>query len=125
MTLFDECKEALSADFNVLDEKDQVRVMGILNKYPSANGNILWSEIDFKDFETVNDFLNEAVLKNEDVYVIADNADIPIFKTNLRLVFENIYDVTALSPKLFIFNENVILQPLFPTDKIRLGVRLK
>ncbi|EIS7447139.1 MULTISPECIES: CDI toxin immunity protein [Citrobacter] len=125
MTLFDECKEALSADFNVLDEKDQVRVMGIFNKYPSANGNILWSEIDFKDFETVNDFLNEAVLKNEDVYVIADNADIPIFKTNLRLVFENIYDVTALSPKLFIFNENVILQPLFPTDKIRLGVRLK
>ena len=121
MTLFDECKEALSADFNVLDEKDQVRVMGIFNKYPSANGNILWSEIDFKDFETVNDFLNEAVLKNEDVYVIADNADIPIFKTNLRLVFE----VTALSPKLFIFNENVILQPLFPTDKIRLGVRLK
>ena len=125
MTLFDECKEALSADFNVLDEKDRVRVMGIFNKYSSANGNMLWSEIDFKDFETVNDILNESVLKNEDVYVIADNADIPIFKTNLRLVFENIYDVTALSPKLFIFNENVILQPLFPTDKIRLGVRLK
>lgn len=33
--------------------------------------------------------------------------------------------LTALSPKLFIFNDNVILQPLFPTDKIRLGVRLK
>ncbi|PSR44772.1 hypothetical protein C8256_21490 [Kluyvera genomosp. 2] len=99
--------------------------MGIFNKYPSANGNILWSEIDFKDFETVNDLSNEAALKNDDVYVIADNADIPIFKTSLRLVFENIYDVTALSPKLFIFNDNVILQPLFPTDKIRLGVRLK
>lgn len=125
MNLFDECKEALSADFNVLSEKDKVSVMGIFNKYPSANGNILWSEIDFKDFETVNDLLNEATLKNEDVYVIADNADIPIFKTNLRLVFDNIYDVTALSPKLFIFNDDVILQPLFPTDKIRLGVRLK
>lgn len=125
MNLFDECKEALSADFNVLSEKDKVSVMGIFNKYPSANGNILWSEIDFKDFETVNDLLNEATLKNEDVYVIADNADIPIFKTNLRLVFDNIYAVTALSPKLFIFNDNVILQPLFPTDKIRLGVRLK
>lgn len=125
MTLFEECKEALSADFNILGKEDQVSAIGIFNKYPSLNGSILWSELNFKDFDVVDELLSEFILKNKDVYVIADNADIPLFKTNLRLVLENIYDVTALSPKIFIFNDNVLLQPLFPTETIRLGIRLK
>lgn len=125
MTLFEECKEALNADFNVLGKEDQVSAIDIFNQYPSANGSILWSELNFKDFYAIDELQNEFALKNENVYVIADNADIPIFKTNLRLILENIYDVTALSPKIFIFNDNVLLQPLFPTDTIRLGIKLK
>ncbi|WP_440530058.1 CDI toxin immunity protein, partial [Serratia sarumanii] len=49
--------------------------------------------------------------------------NIPIFRANLMLVTENIYDVTALSPKMFIFNNELILQPLFPTEIIRLGIK--
>ena len=122
MSLFEECKEALSADFTIID-KDEERVNTILEGYPFVSGNISWSEISFRDFETSDELLCQSWLKNENVYVIADDANIPIFRTNLRLVLENIYDVAALSPKMFIFNERMILQPLFPTDALRLGTR--
>ena len=36
----------------------------------------------------------------------------------------NIYNVIALSPKLFIFNVSLILYPLFPSEKIRLYIKL-
>ncbi|ENE7663451.1 hypothetical protein ACFO72_003329 [Enterobacter roggenkampii] len=122
MSLFEECKEALSADFTIID-KEEERVNTILEGYPFVSGNISWSEISFRDFETSDELLCQSWLKNENVYVIADDANIPIFRTNLRLVLENIYDVAALSPKMFIFNERMILQPLFPTDALRLGTR--
>ena len=122
MSLFEECKEALSADFTIID-KEEERVTTILEGYPFVSGNISWSEISFRDFETSDELLCQSWLKNENVYVIADDANIPIFRTNLRLVLENIYDVAALSPKMFIFNESMILQPLFPTDALRLGTR--
>ena len=41
------------------------------------------------------------------MFVFADDASIPVFRSNLRLIAENIYDVTALSPKLFIFNDEI------------------
>ena len=122
MSLFEECKEALSADFTIID-KEEERVTTILEGYPFVSGNISWSEISFRDFETSDELLCQSWLKNENVYVIADDANIPIFRTNLRLVLEKIYDVAALSPKMFIFNERMILQPLFPTDALRLGTR--
>ena len=122
MSLFEECKQALSADFTIID-KEEERVTTILEGYPFVSRNISWSEISFRDFETSDELLCQSWLKNENVYVIADDANIPIFRTNLRLVLENIYDVAALSPKMFIFNERMILQPLFPTDALRLGTR--
>ena len=122
MSLFEECKEALSADFTIID-KEEERVTTILEGYPFVSRNISWSEISFRDFETSDELLCQSWLKNENVYVIADDANIPIFRTNLRLVLENIYDVAALSSKMFIINESMILQPLFPTDVLRLGTR--
>ena len=122
MSLFEECKEALSADFTIID-KEEERVTTILEGYPFVSRNISWSEISFRDFETSDELLCQSWLKNENVYVIADDANIPIFRTNLRLVLENIYDVAALSSKMFIINESMILQPLFPTDAFRLGTR--
>ncbi|OEI70686.1 hypothetical protein [Enterobacter sp. ku-bf2] len=122
MTLFEECREALSADFTIID-KEEARVTAILEGYPFVSGNISWSEISFRDFETNDELLCQSRLKNEDVYVIADDANIPLFRTNLRLLLENIYDVAALSLKMFIINQSMILQPLFPTDALRLGTR--
>ena len=104
-----------------LQMTNMISYQGLVRTFLSRN--ISWSEISFRDFETSDELLCQSWLKNENVYVIADDANIPIFRTNLRLVLENIYDVAALSPKIFIFNEGMILQPLFPSDALRLGAR--
>jgi len=122
MILFEECKNALSADFYVIEGVACEDVMNILNRYPLSNGYMDWSKIEYKDYESVNELLISNVIRNDDMFVFADDSSIPIFRTKLKLIAENIYDVTALSPKLFIFNNEVILQPLFPTDGIRLAV---
>lgn len=123
MTLFDECREALSADFNIVQGLAQQEALGILNKYPLAKGSVTWSEIRHSDYESFDELLSANSVKNDDMFVFADDASIPVFRSNLRLIAENIYDVTALSPKLFIFNDEVIIQPLFPTDMFRLGIK--
>lgn len=48
MTLFDECREALSADFNIVEGLAQQEALGILNKYPLAKVRIpLYSITDW------------------------------------------------------------------------------
>ncbi|MEY8771888.1 hypothetical protein AB6T85_15920 [Erwinia sp. ACCC 02193] len=125
MTLFEECQKALSADFEIIEGQKKKEVVDILNKYPFASGSISWSEIDHSDHENIDDLLNRSPMRNADVFVLVDDANIPVFRTNLSLIAENIYDVTALSPRLFIFNDEIILQPLFPTEMFRLGIMLK
>lgn len=125
MTLFEECQEALSADFGIVEGQEKKKIVDIFNKYPFVSGAISWSEIEHSDYENIDDLLNISLMKNADVFVLVDDASIPIFRTNLSLIAENIYDVTALSPKLFIFNDEIILQPLFPTEMFRLGIRSK
>ena len=123
MTLFDECKEALSADFEVLEGQKEKDALDILYNFPFANGNLLWADFKHSDYKDINDFISHNHNENYDVFVFVDDINIPIFRTNLVLIAENIYDVTALSPKIFIFNNELILQPLFPTGIIRLGVK--
>lgn len=123
MTLFEECKEVLSADFSIVEGEYEKVALSILNSYPFEKGNILWGELGYIDYESIDAFLDTKKIKSTDVFVLIDNADIPVFKTNLILLSENIYDVTALSPKLFIFNNEMILQPLFPDEMFRAGIR--
>lgn len=123
MTLFDECREALSADFDMVEGQREKQVIDILNKYPMAKGNVIWSEIKYSDYENITDLLSAMSIKNDDVFVFTDDVSIPVFRSKLSLIAENIYDVTALSPKLFIFNDYMIIQPLFPTDMFRLGIK--
>lgn len=123
MTLFDECREALCADFYIVEGQDEQEVLGILNKYLFVKGNIFWSEIKYSDYDSIDELLNKNTIINDDVFVFVDDASIPVFRTKLSLIAENIYDVTALSPKLFIFNNEIIIQPLFPTDDFRLGIK--
>ncbi|NUA46375.1 hypothetical protein HAT93_04122 [Dickeya solani] len=40
MTLFEECKEALSADFSVVDGQALKDAMDILNEYPFSRGGL-------------------------------------------------------------------------------------
>lgn len=123
MTLFEECKEALRSNFSVVAPSDQKEVVDLLHKYFLSDGNVAWSEMEYSDYRDIDELLNDNDFKNVSVFVFADDKDIPIFVTKLNLIADNIYDVTALSPKLFIFNEKIILQPLFPTEEIRLGIK--
>lgn len=123
MTLFDECKEVLSADFEVLEGQRERDALDILYNFPFANGNLLWSDLKHSDYEDINDLISDNHNKNYDVFVFVDDIRIPIFRSNLALIAENIYDVMALSPKIFIFNNELILQPLFPTEIVRLGIK--
>jgi hypothetical protein len=123
MTLFEECKEALGHDFHILQGQYEKDAINILHGYPFVGGNISWSEIEYVDYGDINDILSNELIKKNDVFVFADEMDIPVFRTKLTAIAKNIYDVTALSPKLFIFNDDLILQPLFPTETLRLGVK--
>lgn len=122
MTLFEECKDALKDDFTIIDDNRLKDVMTILKQYPLVKGNLVWSQISHKDYDNVESILNENTLNNKDIFIIADDKNIPVFKTNFNLFAENIYDVMALSTKLFIFNSEFILEPLFPTYTLRLGI---
>ncbi|QYN45822.1 hypothetical protein [Gilliamella sp. ESL0405] len=123
MTLFDECKDALKDDFTIIDDNLLKDVMAIFEQYPLVKGNMVWSKISHKDYDNVESILNENILNDKEIFIIADDKNIPVFKTNFYLFAENIYDVIALSTKLFIFNNEFILEPLFPTYTLRLGIK--
>ncbi|WP_447855570.1 CDI toxin immunity protein [Enterobacter sp. WI-ESBL-E8] len=121
MSLFSECQAALSGDFEIIEGERLCVAIDTFHRYPFHNEGLLWSQMDFTDFELVDERLYELAFGHEDVYVIADDAYAPVFKSNFRLILDNIYDVMALSPKLFIFNNKIMMQPLFPHYTIRVG----
>lgn len=123
MTLFEECKELLKADFDIMEGDDLSMVMDIFHQYPWHSGKIMWFEMDFSDHELTHEMFNGSDLGNEIVFVIADDADVPVFRTHLQLIADNIYDVIAISPNLFIFNDKIMIKPLFPHDFIRFSLR--
>lgn len=122
MTLFEECKEALKEDFHIVE--DEQKAIEILQTFPIPYNYIMWSELSYKDYDRMEDIVNDlSILSNKSLYVLADNADVPVFRSNLKVIMENIYDVSALSPKVFIFNQEVIIEPLFPSDNLRVGLK--
>lgn len=68
MTLFDECKEALSTDFDVLEGQREKEALNILYKFPFSNGNILWAELNYVDYEEINELISDNHNKNYDVF---------------------------------------------------------
>jgi hypothetical protein len=122
MTLFEECKEALKEDFHIVE--DEQKAIEILQTFPITYDYIMWSELSYKDYDHMEDIVNDlSILSNKSLYVLADNADVPVFRSNLKVIMENIYDVSALSPKVFIFNQDVIIEPLFPSYNLRVGLK--
>lgn len=120
MTLFEECREVLEQDFNLVDnEKEAIK---LLQTFPLKENYMVWGRIDYKDYDYMEELLSDfSDLAKIHFYVLADDEKIPIFKSNLKLIIDNIYDVMALSSKVYIFNENVVIQPLFPSNTLRVG----
>ena len=111
MTLFDECEEALSEDFHLLSEDEKEQVLKEFYKYPFEYGSI---DKDSKKIKILNlDRLIELIEKkiiNQNVYVLADINDVPIFKTNLLLALDKLDDISALSTRVFILGIGYLAQ---------------
>ena len=111
MTLFDECKEALSEDFHLLPEDEKEQVLKEFYKYPFEYGSI---DKDSKKIKILNpDRLIELIEKkiiNQNVYVLADINYVPIFKTNLLLALDKLDDISALSTRVFILGIGYLAQ---------------
>ena len=111
MTLFDECEEALSEDFHLLSEDEKEQVLKEFYKYPFEYGII---DKDSKKIKILNpDRLIELIEKkiiNQNVYVLADINDVPIFKTNLLLALDKLGDISALSTRVFILGIGYLAQ---------------
>lgn len=123
MTMFDECREALGSSFYMVQKDSEKEAINILHVFPLVGGSISWTEIEHVDLFEPHEILNFSGLAEDMVYVLADDASIPLFATKISSFIENIYDVISLSPRIFIFNDKIIIQPLFPDDKIRLGFK--
>ena len=111
MTLFDECEEALSENFHLLSEDEKEQVLKEFYKYPFEYGSI---DKDSKKIKILNpDRLIELIEKkiiNQNVYVVADINDVPIFKTNLLLALDKLDDISALSTRVFILGIGYLAQ---------------
>ena len=111
MTLFDECEEALSEDFHLLSEDEKEQVLKEFYKYPFEYGSI---DKDSKKIKILNpDRLIELIEKkiiNQNIYVLADINDVPIFKTNLLLALDKLDDISALSTRVFILGIGYLAQ---------------
>ncbi|WP_255483310.1 hypothetical protein [Cedecea sp. P7760] len=80
MTLFEECRAALKADFTIVEGEPLNQAMDIFHQYPWQNGNIAWSKINFSDYEITNMLLSDMTLKDMPVFDITDDTDIPVLK---------------------------------------------
>ena len=111
MTLFDECEEALSEDFHLLSEDEKEQVLKEFYTYPFEYGSI---DKDSKKIKILNlDRLIELIEKkiiNQNVYVLADINDVPVFKTNLLLALDKLDDISALSTRVFILGIGYLAQ---------------
>ena len=80
MTLFEEFRAALKADFTIVEGDQLNQAMSIFHQYPWQNGDIEWSKMDFIDYEITNMLPSDMALKYMPVFVITDDAYSPILK---------------------------------------------
>lgn len=112
MTLFEECKLALSNYFYILTDSESKDITLRLNKY--------WNSALMKHIPIILEVSNiESLISSDNVYVIVDDLHIPIFETNMKLLCENIYDVLCLaSSKIFFISEKQFIVSNFPHEYV-------
>ena len=106
MTLYKECLEALGSDIIILETKEAEK--DILSKFESALPITSWARIDWDNMskysrvssvEEIIPLLKTYFQEDEikDVYIIWDQALLPIIHADLFEVLKVIDDVTAVS----------------------------
>lgn len=111
--LFNECIDALKANVNILSEHEAENIWNSFkSKIPIINGG---SRIDWKKIKNhcaiesleevliqVQQLLQSPVKTN--VYVLWNDASVPIIKTDLNLVLKYFDDVTCVGFETWLYN---------------------
>lgn len=124
--LFEECRIALGKDFQLIAKEKEEFIFKQLDEYLTCYGTVDWSKLTTHEYVEISALIQSNNLINgSDVYIVADTSDVPVFESKLNTVLNNFADVTALSCKVFIFNQSFIIQEQFPSSTIKVGLRYK
>lgn len=113
-TLLEECIEALCEEIEILEtNQGKMIVKNFGNAFPITS----WGRVDWSNIQNYGDLYNEDEIKvylqncfgtySQTVYIIWDNARVPIIKTNLHQVLKVIDDVTAVSFDTWIYSPDI------------------
>ncbi|OQA35363.1 MAG: hypothetical protein BWY54_00614 [Candidatus Dependentiae bacterium ADurb.Bin331] len=119
-TIFEECIEALGPDVFVLSKKESSEMWKIFkNKVPFTKGSRI-------DFNKVNnsisiDYLDEVIPTlskilnaqiDTSVFILWNDASVPVIKTTIELAFEHFNDVISVSFETWFFNpdQNYVIE---------------
>ena len=128
--LLKECVEKLNP--TILSDQESEEMLKLFETlFPITKwGKIDWEKVDKKievGFDPLD--ITPALKKllgdsfDRSVYVVWDDAGVPIIKTSLNAIIENFYDVTCVSFDTFIFSPEVAyIIEVLPSDKITVGV---
>jgi|WetSurMetagenome_2_1015567.scaffolds.fasta_scaffold334507_2 hypothetical protein len=109
MTLFEECLVALGNNAVVLSEKETSTIFEQMAKnFPiTTYGRIDWPNIKHvKQISSIEEILLQIETKNDEVYILWDEASLPALKTNLSIALSVIDDVAAVSFDTWVYNPN-------------------
>ncbi|MFJ7819264.1 hypothetical protein ACIQYX_26045 [Bacillus toyonensis] len=113
-TLLDECIEALGENIVVFEGEEREKILDSFeNSFPITS----WARIDwakFRDFQNIvylddiEAYLNKRYcLDSYIVYIIWDEASLPIIKTNLHQILQVIDDVTPVSFDTWLYSPDL------------------
>lgn len=130
MTLYEECLEALENNYEILTEDEKNKILNDFeNKFKFTNwGRIDWNKIMAKvqvDYATEikPKLMNNTSKDSINVYIIWDEINLPILKSDLSTIIDVIDDVTAVSfdTWLFLPNEGVTIE-FYHDGEITIGI---
>lgn len=125
MTLLEECLEALKDNYTIVSDDEKIKILNKLeNKFPFTRwGRIDWDKIIKKDeVDNILEVKEKLLNSNMEIYIIWDEVNLPIIKTDLFSVIDVIYDVTAVSFDTWLFSvdEKSIIE-FYHEGEIKIG----
>lgn len=131
MTLYEECIEALKNNYEILAEDERSKILNDFeNKFKLTSwGRINWNEISQKvqvnsATEIKSKLINNTSKNNINVYIIWDEVNLPIVKSDLSTVIRVIDDVTAVSFDTWLvsLDDGVIIE-FYHDGEITIGIK--
>lgn len=102
--LFNECLESLGNETLIFSqEKSQQIATTLINSFPiTGSGRVDWEQIDSQLIASNKEQLISLIRANqldfdEQIFIIWDNYEIPVVRTNLDKVFQSLVDIDAVS----------------------------